>query len=163
MKKVLWIEDLATTDLSEVAAPVFTSMKYDLRIAENTTDALTKLQGEEFDAVIVDIRLPPGRDSRWANMYKGIRKDKSSGYLGLHLVMSLLKSDDAKVKLNKDEVPGWITPLHFGFLTVEPWEIHKEQLELLGIDRKIYIEKGRSIPRQVLLNLIEKVLARKES
>ena len=64
-RHVLWVEDAAADDLSELAAPVIIDGRYNLDIALTSTDAVAHIHAREYSCVIVDIRLPPGTDRFW--------------------------------------------------------------------------------------------------
>jgi DNA-binding NtrC family response regulator len=67
--KVLWVEDSARLDLPHLAAPIYMDGNYDLVVAETVSDGIAHIQNENFDAIIVDIRIPPGDDPRWIKQY----------------------------------------------------------------------------------------------
>lgn len=156
MKKyrILWVEDGARFDLPHLAAPVFMEGCYDLCIVENVSDCITYLQNHEFDAVIMDIRLSPGDDQSWIELYKKAGTDKVAARLGLRLLYSLLGSAEAEVKL--DNPPSWINAGKIGVFTVESKTELDEHLRKLGIT--VYQQKKADVSESVLLDLIKDVL-----
>lgn len=160
MKHILWVEDLARTDFSYVYGPVFTSGRYDIQIAIDPTEAVVKLKEKEFAAVIIDIRLLPGEDRRWTDLYNKCGKNKALAHLGIHLAQSLLRFPDAQIILEDSEIPEWITPNHIAFFTVEAWTEMKHYLMPLDITEEVFIEKGPLNKRDVLLKLIDSVTTR---
>ncbi|MFC2155302.1 hypothetical protein ACFLRB_02270 [Acidobacteriota bacterium] len=152
--KVLWIEDGARSEVSSFAGAVFTSMKYDLEVVLDVSDAVRKILNAEYDAVIVDIRIVPGSASKWKNLYSQVGKDKDNARLGMHLLFSLLKPDQAAVEL--ENIPSWILPKRFGVFTVEGKGEVKDELEELGVN--FYLQKQTNLPHTALLDFIEKII-----
>ena len=68
-KRILWVEDSARFELANVLGPIFASHRYDLTLAENASAAAGYLWRRQFDAIIVDVRLPPGPDYFWRSIY----------------------------------------------------------------------------------------------
>lgn len=157
--KVLWIEDGALVEVSNLAGPIYTSGKYDLVIALDASDGVRKLRQTEFDVVIVDIRIPPGDDPKWINLFSQLGFNKIQARLGRELLYSCLKPSEAKVKLG--EIPKWVSPERFGILTVESYREVENDLEKLGI--QVYQQKTSDIPVTVLYDLIEKIKHSKNS
>lgn len=152
--KVLWIEDGAFVEIPHVAGPVVLSKKYALRVAFDVSNAVRHIQSTEFDAVIVDIRIPPGTDPEWENLYKKSGYNKIDARLGIKLLFSLLKPDEAAIKLKK--IPPWVSPGKFGVFTIEGNQEVKYDLDKLGI---IFFEQKRTgISNTILLELIEKII-----
>ena len=86
-KKVLWVEDSAYDEISFLATPVHLTGEFDLQVALSATDALERLQRTEYDAIIVDIRIPPGPDKRWIKLYDGSEKGSRLGLVLLQIVL----------------------------------------------------------------------------
>ena len=83
-----------------------------------------------------------------------------SARLGLQILYSLLKPEDAKVHPTQ-HIPDWIQSNRFGFLTVEsPGEIEQD-LQNLGI--RVYRQKTAESPHTVLLEIIEEILDQQRS
>lgn len=152
--KVLWIEDGAFVEIPHFAGPVVLSKKYTLRVAFNVSDAVKQIQSAEYDVVIVDIRILPGADPDWENLYKKSGYNKIDARLGIKLLFSLLKSDEAAVKLSN--IPSWISPVKFGVFTVEGEREVKDDLDELGV--AFYRQKKAGISRKTLLELIEAII-----
>lgn len=160
MKPVLWIEDLARFEYREMFAAIFRDGRYALSIAVDATEAVQRLKQHEYDAVIVDVRLPPGADEQWTQLYTAMGASEEAAKLGKHLVQSLLRFPAARIALAADRIPAWLASERIGFLTVEPWEDLREELEPLGIVKDVYVEKGPDNERGSLLALIDRVIAR---
>ncbi|MDQ1351028.1 MAG: hypothetical protein QG657_1330 [Acidobacteriota bacterium] len=154
MKKILWIEDEATADMRNLAGPLYDSGQYDLVVAFNASEGERQMMKSEFDAVVVDIRIPPGSDQRWIKLYSQSGQNKIMARLGLQLLYSLLKPEMARVKL--DSRPTWITPERFGLLTVETRKEVEEDLKNLHI--QVSREKTEKLPFNTLVEIIEDVL-----
>lgn len=163
MKPVLWVEDLARVEYREMFAVVFRDGRYNLSIAVDATEAVERLQKHIYDAVIIDIRLPPGSDARWGKLYDELGASEEAAKLGKHLVQSFLHFQDARIVLEKDRISDWLTNRKIGFLTVEPWEELKVEFEPLGITKGVYVEKGPENERDALLRLIERVTKQSQS
>ena len=152
--KVLWIEDGALIEASQFVGPVYTSGKYDLTIALDISEGVRQLMNSEFDAIIVDIRIPPGDDKKWIKFYSQSAFNKIQARLGRLLLYSLLIPSEAKVPI--ENIPQWIEPNKFGVLTVESRDELEADLEKLGI--KVYRQKTAVMPVTVLLELIEEII-----
>ena len=152
--RILWVEDGARFDLPHLAAPVFMEGNYDLCIVENVSDCITYLQNHVFDAIIMDIRIPPGDDHHWITLYKKAGTDKVAARLGLKLLYCLLGLPEAEVKL--DNRPSWINADKIGVFTVESKTELDEHLRKLGIT--VYQQKKADVAESVLLDLIKNVL-----
>ena len=152
--KVLWIEDGAFVEVSSFAAPLFNRMIYDLAVALDVSAAVNKIIETQFDAVIVDIRIPPGIDPEWERLYSKSGYNKISARLGIQLLFSLLKPESAAIKL--DNIPSWVSPGKFGIFTVESEAEVRNDLEYLGI--KFFQQKKTNIPNTAILELIEKII-----
>ena len=153
--RVLWVEDDARFGLTQLAGPVYVDGRYDLVVAGDVSTAVVRLLHEHFDAVIVDIRLPPGEGADWENLYSNGKHDKVYARLGLHLLRSLLGRADAKVSLKRR--PDWLTSDVLGVFTVESHEELGQELESLGI--RVYQQKRADLPDSVLLDILERILS----
>jgi len=154
-KKILWIEDSAFIDLQQLSGPVYASGQYDLVMAVNASEGIQQILQTPFEAVVVDIRIPPGNDKDWINIYFQAEMKKINARLGLEVLYTLLRPDIARFKLKKP-IPDWVSPHRFGFLTVEtPKEIEKAKEEL---KISIYQQKTAQLPHTALLEIIEKIL-----
>jgi CheY-like chemotaxis protein len=151
--KVLWIEDAARFDFPQMAAPLYMNGGYDLAVAEDVTSAVALVKQSEYDVVIVDIRLPPGDDSRWIALWKRAGSNRVAARLGLELLRSLLGSDGAKIFLR--DRPSWLTPDRIGVLTIEGDDELRPVLDELGI--RFYRRKQADVPDTVLLDLVSDV------
>lgn len=155
-KKILWIEDGAFFELRNLVGPVVASGKYDLDIALDVSDGLRKIMQNVYEAIIFDIRLPPGNEIEWVKLYMLYGNSKIEARLGKHLLYTLLQREEANIKLEK-EIPAWLNHKKFGILTVESRRELEEDLKNLGIS--IYIQKQSSTPISALLDIIEKILS----
>lgn len=170
-KRILWVEDSARFELASVLGPVFASHKYDLTLADNVTEAAEYLQHCEFDAVLVDIRLPPGTDAYWRDIYQNAGSDRTNAKLGLALLDWLLRKREIKKHIHNKgwlsrrkrasapQQPPWhISPDHVGVFSVEsPGEIGKD-LQELGVD--VQHEKRPGLPDTVLLDILGQLVQR---
>ncbi len=155
-RKVLWIEDGARRDLPHLTAPVYMEGGYDLVVAEDASAGVRLLEQEEYDAIIVDIRLPPGDDPGWIRLYKRAGSDKVAARLGLQLLYAMLGSPRAE--FHWEDRPAWITPDRIGVLTVEGQGELTSDLVELRIEAFRFQQKDAGAPDTVLLDLIRRVL-----
>ncbi len=151
--RVLWIEDSARLELSNLVGPIYFSGKYDFTLAEDVTTAVQFLQTEVFDVLIVDVRLPPGPDPVWRDLYQRSGADKVNAQLGIKLLYWLLGLDRATIKLTP---PRWVTPHSVTVFTVESQREIQEDLVRLKVSR--YKQKVADLQDTILLELIEQAL-----
>lgn len=132
MDRVLWIEDGALLDFTELAASVLVAGEYELVISTNASNAVNRLIGEQepFDAVIVDIRIPPGDRREWIQLDRRLGRD-GQPRLGIELIKAVLGADDAQVRLARR--PTWISPERLAVLTVETEQELRPLLTPLGV------------------------------
>jgi hypothetical protein len=152
--KFLWIEDNARTDLKHLLAPIYMSGKYDPVVAPTVAEGVYRMKFTEFAAVIVDIRLLPGNDKGWEDVYTKLGSDKGTARLGLYMLYSLFgpRLDDVKI----EEKPLWIKPERFGVLTVEDLDGDVgEALKSFGIS--VYEQKTARTPNTTLLRMVERI------
>jgi CheY-like chemotaxis protein len=156
--RVLWVEDDARFGLAQLAGPVYVHGGYDLVVASDVSTAIARLSREIFDAVIVDIRLPPGDDRAWIELYSKEGRNKVRARLGLQLLYSLLGHQRARVHLKQR--PGWLASGKLGVFTVESRPEIEEDLGALGIP--VYEQKRADLPDTVLLEIIERILRQQQ-
>jgi CheY-like chemotaxis protein len=157
MKKpsVLWIEDSARFELRNLVGQLFFGGKYDFNLAEDVTSAIDLLRAKEYDAVIVDIRLPPGIDPEWRKLYQATGFDRVHAQLGLKLLRWLLTRDNS---IHPTAPPEWIKPEQVAVFTVESKGEIQTHLDDLGIT--VFRQKSAGLRDTVLLELIDELLAR---
>lgn len=152
---VLWIEDGARFDLQELAAPVIVDGRYELVIVEAASEAIRMMRLKAFSVIIADIRIPPGDDPAWIGLYQLHKANRTAARLGLHLLFTILRHKDAKVKLEA-ELPDWIKPENIGVFSSEGQAGLSADLKNLGIS--VFQQKRAGTSSTVLLDLIERVL-----
>jgi hypothetical protein len=155
--QVLWIEDDALFDLNDLATAVSSSLKYKLKIARNVTEGIENILRREFDVIIVDVRLPPGNDQRWAELFINARAEVEQNLgnkLGLQLLHTLLNRN-GKHAVTID-IPSWVTPDRFAVFTVEERSTCEPHLTDLGV--KVHVKKKAGLPPSTLRDLIDLVL-----
>ena len=156
--RVLWIEDSARYELSELAGPVYFSRKYTLTLAEDASSAVYQVTNIIFDVLIVDMRIPPGSHPTWEDLYKKDGKVKGNPKLGLHLLEWLLLPPEKNPYLKFFGLPPiWIKSTQIAVFTVENWDQIAGELDYLGI--KTYQQKTATRRDTALLDLIEKTHA----
>jgi len=151
MRRALWIEDAAFTEAAEMAAPIYDSGTFELVIAGDATEAIRCIMESEFDAVIVDIRLYPGSDPVWIEMYDEAGSHVDGARLGIPLLHHLLNE-----KRRRPDIANWVGPEKFGVLTVENRREVEHDLEQLGITH--FRQKTADSAETILLDLIEEIV-----
>jgi len=135
MKSILWIEDDALA-LQELMRPIVHS-GIELKIVETYTDALEELEGgKAFDAFVVDLILPLGRDEK-----SEVLTETQDTYLGISLVK--------EIKTQRPEAPVFV-------LTVVSNDAVSRTLTDLGITRILRKPILPSELRDVVLEAITK-------
>jgi CheY-like chemotaxis protein len=140
--------------LASFTGPIYASRKYELTLAEDATTAVRYLQTVKFDAIIMDIRIPPGKDHYWRHLYEHAGSDKTIAQLGMELLGWLLDPNHPKNGLLP---PAPVKPVQIGVFSVEGELEIGQQLRKFGIT--VFIEKRPGLRDTVLLELIDKVLA----
>jgi CheY-like chemotaxis protein len=152
--RVLWVEDSARFELASFMGPIYASRKYELTLAEDATSAVRYLQTIRFDAIIMDIRLPPGKDHYWRELYGHAGSDKTTAQLGLEVLFWLF---DPKHPKNGLLPPAPIMPVQVGVFSVEGEMEIGQQLVTLGIT--VFFEKRPGLRDTILLEMIDNLLA----
>lgn len=150
--RVLWIEDGAFAEMQFMSAPIYVSGKYDLVIALNATDGLEQLLQKEkrFETIIVDIRLPPGNDEEFTNLFNDRADSKAAARLGLALLKRVLKRGE------QIGVPDYHRQPHrFGIFTVEGPNELAEDLNELGIT--VCHQKTELNSKNEVITIIEEI------
>ena len=156
--KVLWIEDSARYELSELTGPVYASRKYVLNLAEDATTATYHLLNSEFDVLIVDMRIPPGDNPVWQKIYQKGGKEKDTAQLGLKLLRWLLDGKNGELD-SLGNPPGWVNAKSVAVFTVEGKDQIKTTLDELEVTN--YVQKRATRRDTALLDLIESVMVDK--
>ena len=148
--KVLWVEDSARLELRNLLGPIYMSGEYDLSLAEDATDAMRRLQTAVYDAVILDMRIPPGADEHWIKIYREREDDKATARLGLELANWMLDGNAFPY-----QPPSWIKPYHVGVFTVENDPVLHARLDALKIE--VFEHKTAGIADTILIKIIERI------
>ena len=127
--RVLWIEDEATHNLKHLYSPLITSIKHDLTLSVTTSEAMHYLRNEEYDVVVFDLRIDPGKDQVWVNLYNRLIQPQTNGFvrpvrLGLHLLFNLLgvyKKDSIYYVPIQSDVQTKFRLNKLGVLSVDDW------------------------------------------
>ena len=152
--KALWIEDSARLELANLCGPVFFKGECDLTLAEDATTAVNLLLADRYDALIVDIRLPPGTDRHWRDHYRRTGSDKVSAQLGLKLLRWLLAKDRS---IYPAPPPDWVRPERICVFSVETHAEVDPFLSELSIGT--FQEKNANLADTILDELLEKLLS----
>ena len=163
-RKILWVEDSARFELAPLVGPVLASRQYDLTLAENASTASERLLRTRFDAIIVDIRLPPGVHPYWVDIFKSASSDRVNAKLGLALLNWLfgVREGRAPHTRNGKLVPplpeAWkVLPQQVAVFSVENHLEVSSTLELYGVT--VMHEKRPGLPDTILLKILSEVLA----
>jgi len=153
--KVLWVEDSARLELRNLTGPIYISGDYDMNLAEDATTAVRYLQTKEYDAVILDMRIPPGIDDFWVNVYRERGEDKADAKLGLELA-NWLFNGTSEFSVPR---PQWIQPYHVGVFTVENDPSLHSRLELLKIS--VFEHKVAGLSDMILIEIVNRIKAQR--
>ncbi len=148
-RKVLWVEDGAFSDLTALAGALYMTGDYNLVVAANASDGFRYLLEKEFDAVIMDIRLPPGNDPYFERIYNSSQGSRTSARLGIAVLKRALKP-------SAENARAWIRPERFGVFTVENRIEVAGELDALGV--KVYYQKTTRMPKDVLVEIVEEIM-----
>lgn len=148
--RVLWVEDSARLELRNLLGPIYMNGDYDLSLAEDATDAMRRLQTSVYDAIILDMRIPPGLDEHWIKIYREREEDKASARLGLELANWMFNGHSFPYS-----PPAWVRPHHVGVFTVEDDHALHARLEALRID--VFVHKTAGIADTILVEIIERI------
>ena len=156
--RALWIEDGARSELSHLSGPVLYDGRIELVLAEDLTTAVEYLLEEEFDAVVVDVRLPPGDDPYWKEQHRKAGRDKVHAQLGLQLLRWLLESTD---KPGLATPPSWLDAKRIAVFSVDTESEISGTLNDLGIE--VIQQKRADLPDTILRELIDRLIASRGS
>src|SRR5262249_47815261 len=149
-----WIEDGAYNENTSLATPVHLSDDYGLSIAVDATQGMQHLRERVFDAIVVDIRIPPGDDPRWIEIYYDLFRRREAARLGLKLLQIVLGRPEP---LFHEPLPSAAKDAHrYGVLSVEGRTDLLTQLTPLGVS--VCYDKGRGDDPDVLLKVIDDIL-----
>jgi len=150
-KKILWIEDDALNELGELATAVYFELEYELDFALSATEGVRQLHKQTYDAVVVDVRLPPGDDPKWHSLHYEFGADDKTARLGLTLLRNVLGRDKGwTAKLPREARD----PKLYGVLSIDPWDDIRGDLESVGVS----IYRNKKEGTRVLLAIIEDIL-----
>ncbi len=152
--RVLWIEDNARLDLQKMIGPLTCERRFHFQLAIDVTEGLRMLRSQQYDAMIIDVRLPPGLDPSWAKQYRAAGSDKITAELGLKLLAWLLGGDRS---IERTEPPPWVHPGMVGIFSVES----RDEIELeIDFDalRVVYEEKKAELPETFVRDMFLKLL-----
>lgn len=159
--KVLWIDDEGLTALHELAGPVLFSNQYQLDFAVDASDALRKLLDTQYQVVVADVRLPSGNDPRFIDLHKRRTLEGRRNWLGIHLLEGCLETEGAKLTLQPR--PTWLKADAVALFSVYADEdsVIGEAMRM-GLARENIHPKGAEHGPEVLLRIIDRVLARQK-
>ncbi len=155
-RKVLWIEDNADSDLYHLTSPVYIDGRFHLDLATNISEAFFYLNKRNYDVIIVDIRIPPGRDPEWVKRYEDLQKANrsNSNRLGLELLKVIFSKSENSPKVSIEEN---VNPRRFGIFTVERSEELESELKELNLEEIKFKRKNAMMPHTALLDFINEI------
>lgn len=154
--KVLWIEDNADNDLYHLTSPVYIDGQFHLDIASNASEGFFYLNQRGYDVIIVDIRIPPGKDPVWSAKFEKLRKSNNanSSRLGLELLRCIFDEKEQQPTL---KITQNLSPDRYGVFTVERLDELKADLQKLNLTAIKYRRKNAIMPHTALLDFIKEV------
>ena len=154
--KVLWIEDDADSDLYHLASPVYIEGNYHLDIASNASEAFFYLNERRYDIIIVDIRIPPGKNPEWLSRYEHLQRQSNanSSRLGLELLRRIFGENGQGPSLR---VSQNLVADRYGVFTVERFEELQADLTELNLMELKYKRKNAMMPHTALLEFIQEI------
>ena len=158
-KEVLWIEDDATYNLQYVASPVIMNPRLDLTLAATVTEAIHQLSRKQFDAVVFDLRMPPGEYDDWITMKQYLNRTGMPPRLGLHLLLNLFDcapDDKLRVPIPSDSFRPNINRV--GILSVDSLDDVGDMLQCTRFHTNNYRQKRAGMSSRILLNLITQLV-----
>lgn len=154
LPKVLWIEDGAKYELREMLGAVYYSRLCTLKLAEDASTAQDALLHSAYDAVIVDIRLPPGNHKLWQALYQKSGRDTINAQLGLRLLEWLCCSESPM--RNQIGAPQLIPSKRIGVFTVESQRDIGDRLTEMQIG--VFEQKTTFTPDTIIPKIIRRLL-----
>lgn len=159
---VLWVEDDAMYNLQYIASPIVMNPNYDLTLAITVTEALHHLQRREYDVIVFDLRLPPGKQSEWVQFNQKLGQAQEPPRLGLHLITNLYGlANGSSLPIPEVKPPPPITRI--GILSVDSWEDVEDGLDNLKFHKTNYRQKRVGMPSDILLHLVQDILGELEA
>lgn len=154
--KVLWVEDNADDDLYNLTSPVYIDGRFQLDIATNASEAFYYLNMRMYDIIIVDIRIPPGRDQQWRRRHEHmVQSDHAnSNRLGLELLRCIFDEQEQQPTLKIDQN---LSSKRYGVFTVEKRDELQPYFRKLNLEDLKYRHKNAMMPHTALLDFIEEV------
>jgi CheY-like chemotaxis protein len=147
--RVLWVDDEADTLLAEYMKPVKTA-GHDLHIELDASNAIRRIEGGEFDLLILDLIIHAGHREDIRKYDRMAGKQKQEGYLGLQLIRNLLAPETADIRIPINS--KWVTAEKIAvFSVVKDKDVIRE---LQGYGIKL-IRSKLGADRIALLDLIE--------
>ncbi|MGB1250696.1 MAG: hypothetical protein ACPG8W_08810 [Candidatus Promineifilaceae bacterium] len=158
-KAVLWIEDDATYNLQYVASPVIMNPHLDLTLAATVTEAVHQLTRKNYDAVVFDLRLPPGDFNEWISMKQYLNQVGEPPRLGLHLLLNLFQcAPDEKLRVSIPQMTSQVDINRVGILSVDPLDDVGSMLQCTSFRADNYRQKRAGMSSRILLNLVERLV-----
>ena len=154
--KVLWIKDDADSDLYHLASPVYIEGNYHLDIASSASEAFFYLNERRYDVIIVDIRIPPGKNPDWLSRYEELQRNSNanSSRLGLELLRRIFGENGNQPSL---KVSQNLSVVRYGVFTVERLEELRADLSELNLTSLKYKRKNAMMPHTALLEFIQEI------
>lgn len=155
-KYILWIEDDAAYNLQRLAIPIVMHRDYDLTLAVTISEAIHFLQRQTYDAIIVDLRMPPGRERHWIKLDQRLAHAGEPPRLGLHLLLNLFDRPQTNGKIDLHDVRKHSIQ-KFGILSIDPMTAVQNQLQDINFDENHYKQKTAGMDSSILLQLVRTI------
>jgi CheY-like chemotaxis protein len=152
---ILWIEDEALYQLNALMGPVlFNYRTHNLELATTASDAQKFLCNSSFDVIIVDMRIPPGENPTWKNIYKSQGNDKNKARLGAYLIQWMI----GHLNGLSQELPILPHPIPAHRIAIFTAEEAKSVQNLLNLGISVYQPKDSNYPDDILIRIAARVL-----
>ncbi|MCB8950761.1 MAG: hypothetical protein H6650_01980 [Ardenticatenales bacterium] len=158
-KYVLWIEDDAAYNLQRLAIPVVMHRDYDLTLAVTISEAIHFLQRQTYEVIVVDLRMPPGKEHSWIDLDQKLARSGQPPRLGLHLLLNLFKQPQRGYEIDLPSNILYHNIHRFGILSVDPARAVCDELERINFEPEgsCYKQKTAGMPSNTLLELIQNI------
>jgi len=145
--KVLWIEDTADQDLLFMMPPFYLEATIDLDIAATASEGYSFLKNHVYDIIIVDIRIPPGKNKLFTQGFLDEQDFEYSNKMGLLLLEAIFENNDI-LEANRNTAK-------YGVFSIERKVEILSSLRKYGISK--YLKKTTELESTALLEFVKEI------